>query len=61
MTLEKPKMEFVEIGMDEITLTSPCVSEAQRAGLETCDCTDSFKDGTTGADEPECAPGAFEL
>ena len=61
MTFEKPKMEFVVIDMDEITLASPCVSEAQRAGLETCDCTDGYKDGATGAAEPECPPGAFEL
>lgn len=61
MTFEKPKVEFVEIGMDMATLASPCVSEELRAGLETCDCTDGYKDGATGADEPECEEGAFEL
>ena len=61
MTFEKPKMDFVAIDMEDVTCNSPCISEAQRAGLETCDCTDGFKDGATGADEPECDPGAFEL
>ena len=62
MTFEKPRMEFVAINLDsEVTAASPCVSEAQRAGLETCDCTDGYKDGATGADEEYCDPGAFEF
>jgi len=60
MTFEKPKMEFVEIGMDVATLASPCVSEQMRAGLETCECTDGYKDGATGAYEEDCEPGVYE-
>lgn len=61
MTFEKPKMEFVTIDLDvDVTCASPCVSEKSRAGLETCDCTDGYKDGATGADEEDCEPGVYE-
>lgn len=61
MILEKPKMEFVAIDLDEnVTCSSPCIDTAQRAGYETCGCSDGYKDGAVGADEEDCEPGAFE-
>lgn len=61
MTMEKPELEFVEIDLEaDITCVSSCVDTAQRAGYETCGCTDGYKDGATGADEPDCDEGVYE-
>jgi len=56
MVFQEPKMEFVSVDLDtDVSCASNCETSAMRAGgVETCDCTDGFKDGAVGASEPDC-------
>jgi hypothetical protein len=60
MNFEKPKIEFVKLNLGaDVIRTSGCETSAVKSGLETCGCTDGYKDGATGANEETCDPGAF--
>ena len=62
MIFETPSVEFIEVDLDiDVSSASDCITSRQRAsGVETCDCSDDYKDGATGADEPDCGE-SFEF